>query len=205
MNETIRYAPEKSLQYAQIIYEENNRLRDQVENVLQVAKLERSDFVLKFQDVDAHEILLQVLNKFEITANNKGGSIHTRLNAANTLIWADKTHLMNVIQNLIDNAVKYSPEKLEITVSTRSNNAGMSIQVEDKGIGIEPHNLKKIFLQFHRVSTGDVHDVKGFGIGLYYVKKIVEAHGGSIQVTSNHGKGSSFMVFFPFKEELVKD
>lgn len=205
MNETIRFAPEKSLKYAQIIHEENNRLKDQVENVLQVAKLERSDFVIKFQDVDAHEVLLQVLNKFEITAINKGGTIHTRLNAANTLIWADKIHLMNVIQNLIDNAVKYSPEKLEITVSTRSSNAGMSIQVEDKGIGIEPHNLKKIFLQFHRVSTGDVHNVKGFGIGLYYVKKIVEAHGGSIQVTSNHGKGSSFTIFFPFKEEMIKE
>jgi two-component system phosphate regulon sensor histidine kinase PhoR len=205
MNETIRNAPEKSLRYAQIIHDENNRLRDQVEHVLQVAKLERSDFDLKFQDVDAHEILKEVLNKFEITANNKDGTIHTRLNAANAFIWADKTHLTNVIQNLVDNAVKYSPEKLEITVSTRSNNAGISIQVDDKGIGIEPHNLKKIFLQFHRVSTGDVHDVKGFGIGLYYVKKIVEAHGGTIQVTSNHGKGSSFNVFLPFKEELVKD
>lgn len=206
MNENIQSEPEKALQYARIIHEENNRLRDQVDNVLQVAKLERSEFSLNFKELDANEVISQVIRKFEMPVINRGGTIHTRLNAANSIIWADKIHITNALQNLIDNAVKYSTEQPQITISTRSNAAGFSIQVEDQGIGIEPQNLQKIFLQFHRVSTGDVHNVKGFGIGLYYVKKIVEAHEGTIQVNSNSGKGSTFTMFLPFKkDELSKD
>ncbi|MBE0638360.1 MAG: HAMP domain-containing histidine kinase [Bacteroidales bacterium] len=205
MNDNIRNTPEKILQYARIIHDENNRLRDQVDHVLQVAKLERSDFHLKLKEVDAHEIITQVISKFELTITNLGGSIQARLNAANMIILADRNHFTNALQNLVDNAIKYSAEKPQILISTRSNNQGVSIVVEDKGIGIEPQNLEKIFLQFHRISTGDVHDVKGFGIGLYYVKKIVEAHGGSIHVTSNPGKGSAFTMFLPFKDELTKN
>lgn len=205
MNETVCCMPEKTLQYARIIHDENNRLRDQVDHVLQVAKLERSDFHLKLNEVDAHEIIKQVISKFELGVIKHGGSIHARLNAANMMIWADKNHFTNVLQNLVDNAIKYSPGGPQILISTRSNNHGVSIVVEDRGIGIEDHELDKIFLQFHRVFTGDIHDVKGFGIGLYYVKKIVEAHGGSIQVTSNPGKGSAFTMFLPFKEEITKN
>lgn len=206
MNPTIIEQPEKITQYAGIIHEENIRLRDQVDNVLTVARLERSDFKLKLDNINAHDIIRNVVRKFEINIANRGGMIQTRLNAANMIIYADNNHFANVIQNLIDNAIKYSPEKLEITVSTHSSNDGLTIYVEDKGIGIEQHNLEKIFLQFHRVSTGDIHDVKGFGIGLYYVKRIVGAHGGTIQVKSAPGKGSSFLVFMPFKkiDELKK-
>lgn len=207
MNDAIVKQPEKVTQYAGIIHEENIRLRDQVDHVLTVARLERSDFRLKFDNLNAHDIIKDVIRKFELKIAQRGGIIHTRLNAANMIIYADNGHFANVIQNLIDNAIKYSPETFDITVSTHSSNEGLTIYVEDKGIGIEPQNLEKIFLQFHRVSTGDVHDVKGFGIGLYYVKKIVGAHGGTIQVKSTPGKGSSFAVFMPFKktDELKKN
>ncbi|NCC71939.1 MAG: HAMP domain-containing histidine kinase [Sphingobacteriia bacterium] len=205
MNENIRNTTDKCLQYARIIHDENNRLRDQVDHVLQVARLERSDFNLKPKEINAHEIIQEVVNKFELPVKNRGGELITRLNAANVIIWADRHHITNTLQNLLDNAIKYSQGNPQVIVSTRSNNIGVTILVEDKGIGIEPQHLDKIFLQFHRIPTGNLHDVKGFGIGLYYVKKIVEAHRGTIQVSSTPGKGSTFTIFLPFKENLIKN
>jgi two-component system, OmpR family, phosphate regulon sensor histidine kinase PhoR len=201
MNEKIHSVPEKALEYARIIYDENRRLKEQVEHVLQVAMLDKSDFQIKFSLIDAHPIIADVMAKFEMTIKNRNGTFHTRLNAANSMILADKNHLINVVQNLVDNAIKYSPENPQITLSTRSSATGFSFVVEDNGIGIEPNNQQLIFEQFHRIPTGDVHDVKGFGIGLFYVKKIVEAHGGSVSVTSRPGAGSSFTVFIPFETE----
>ncbi len=201
MNEKIQNTPEKAMEYAQIIYDENQRLKEQVEHVLQVAMLENSDFQIKLSALDAHQIITEVIAKFEMTMKHRNGAFHTRLNAANSLILADKNHMINVIQNLFENAIKYSTESPQITISTRSSAEGFSFVVEDKGIGIEPNNLKLIFLQFHRIPTGDVHDVKGFGIGLFYVKKIVEAHGGSVSVTSRPNAGSSFTVFIPFNSK----
>lgn len=197
MNEHIAGDAAKARQYARIIYDENNRLREQVDHVLQVAMLERRDFQLKLTEFDAHETIEEVISKFEITINTRGGTFHKRLNAARPFINADKNHFTNVVQNLIDNGIKYSPEKPQITVSTRSSNEGFYVEIEDQGIGIEPHNQKLIFEQFHRIHTGDVHDVKGFGIGLYYVKTVTEAHGGAVTVTSRSGRGSNFTVFIP--------
>lgn len=197
MNDHIAGDVFKSRQYAKIIYDENNRLREQVDHVLQVAMLEKRDFQLKLSEFDAHETIDQVIRKFDLTINTRDGAFHKRLNAAQPAINADKNHFINVIQNLIDNAIKYSPEKPQVTISTRSSNEGFYLEIEDQGIGIEPHNQKLIFEQFHRIHTGDVHDVKGFGIGLYYVKTVIEAHGGKVSVTSRAGKGSSFTVFIP--------
>jgi two-component system, OmpR family, phosphate regulon sensor histidine kinase PhoR len=200
MSDTIRNAPGKSYEYARIIHDENQRLKEQVEHVLQVAMLDKSDFQLKLAELDAHRIINQTIEKFEMSMKSRNGAFHRRLNAANARIFADNNHFTNVVQNLIDNAIKYSPENPQVTITTRSNNDGFYLEVEDRGIGIEPQNLKLIFQQFHRIPTGDVHDVKGFGIGLFYVKKITEAHGGAISVTSRPGKGSSFTVYFPFKK-----
>ena len=125
--------------------------------------------------------------------------IQKRLNAANSIVPADKTHMINVLNNLLDNANKYSPGSPQITVSTYSNKKGVFITIDDKGIGMAEEFTNDIFKRFNRIPTGDIHDVKGFGIGLYYVKTILVAHGGKISVNSNPGKGSSFVVFMPFK------
>ncbi len=185
--------------YAHIIFIENERLKHQVDSVLQVAVLERKNYELKLIKLNIHELIEQATYRFELAVTERNGFVKKRLNAANNIIFADANHLANVLNNLLDNAIKYSPESPEITISTHSNKKGIFITVEDRGIGIEHDQLKNVFKQFHRVSTGDLHDVKGFGLGLYYVKSIVAAHKGTITVKSTIGKGSSFTVFFPLK------
>jgi two-component system phosphate regulon sensor histidine kinase PhoR len=201
MTESIENNPEKILKYAHIIYDENARLKNQVEKVLQVAILDRGDYRLRIRELDAHEVLQVLIENFRMTISKKNGAVFSRLNAANSIIEADRSHFTNVIHNLLDNAEKYSPGIPEITVSTWSTLAGINVSIEDNGIGMAGEHLQHIFKKFHRISTGNIHDVKGFGIGLYYVKTIVEAHGGTIKVSSELGKGSKFTVFFPFKKQ----
>jgi len=199
MTENIHKDPEKLLKYAHIIYDENTRLKTQVEKVLQVAILDRGDYKLRIRELDVHEILQVLIENFQMTLSKNNGAIFSRLNAANCIIEADRSHFTNVVHNLLDNAEKYSQVSPQITVSTWSNLLGVNIAIEDKGIGMASEHLQHIFKKFHRISTGNVHDVKGFGIGLFYVKTIVEAHGGNIKVNSEPGKGSKFTLFFPFK------
>ena len=200
MKENVYENPEKLLKYAHIIFDENARLKNQVEKVLQVAILDRGDYKLRFKEIDVHEILQVLIDNFQMIISKNKGTVFSRLNAANSFIEADRSHFTNVLHNLLDNAEKYSREVPEITVSTWSNPSGIFICIEDKGIGMANEHLQHIFKKFHRIPTGDVHDVKGFGIGLFYVKTIVEAHGGTIKVSSEPGKGSKFTVFFPFKK-----
>lgn len=200
--------PEKIQKYSRIIYDENTRLRNQVEKVLQVATLERGNYQLAIEECHTHEVLINIIEKFQLTVSRKNGNIFSRLNAANSVIKADKGHFTNVILNLLDNAVKYSNRDPEITVSTWSNLSGLFISVEDNGIGMAKEHQSSIFKKFHRISTGNIHDVRGFGLGLYYVKTIVEAHGGNVKVGSEQGKGSKFTLFFPFsitEKEDVND
>jgi len=185
--------------YANIIFNENERLKTQVDSVLQVAMLERKNYDLKLINLNVHELIEQATNRFELAVTERNGFIKKRLNAANNIVLGDANRLANVLNNLIDNAIKYSPESPEITISTHSNKKGVLITMEDAGIGMEQDQLNSIFKQFHRVPTGDLHDVKGFGLGLYYVKSIVNAHKGTISVTSTIGKGSSFTIFLPVK------
>jgi two-component system phosphate regulon sensor histidine kinase PhoR len=189
---------EKIDHYAKIIYNENQRLRNQAEQVLQVAILERGEFKINPETVDVHQMIEQLAESMRVTIKSRNGVIQTRLNAADHIIQADKNHFTNVLSNLIENANKYSPDAPHIVISTHSTRKGIFISCEDKGIGIAEEYYKYIFKKFHRISTGDVHDVKGFGIGLFYVKTIVEAHAGSIQVRSKPGEGSNFIVFWPF-------
>nr|NQU92886.1 HAMP domain-containing histidine kinase [Bacteroidota bacterium] len=198
MNDIVLQNPDRVKKYSQLIYDENDRLKMQVEKVLQVAKLEEGTFKLKLAEIDLHEILKDLAQKMHMTISKRHGKIFLRLNAADRIIFADKTHLTNVFHNLLDNAGKYSNGRPEITVSTRSNKRGVHVSIEDKGIGMAPDQQKLIFKKFHRIPTGDLHDVKGFGIGLFYVETIIEAHGGNIGVKSEIGKGSSFSVFLPF-------
>lgn len=200
MKEHVYEDSEKLLKYAHIIFDENARLKNQVEKVLQVAILERGDYKLRIRELDVHEILKVLTENFQMTLSKNNGMVFSRLNAANPVIEADKSHFTNVLHNLLDNADKYSQGPPEITVSTWSNLSGVFISVEDKGIGMASEHQQHIFKKFHRIPTGNIHDVKGFGIGLFYVKTIVEAHGGTIKVISELGKGSKFTLFFPYKK-----
>ena len=183
---------------AEIIKQENKRMNGQVEKVLQMALLERDKMNLNFSQVDLHEVITQALRNISLQVEKKDGIVSANLKADRPVVEADLNHISNVINNLLDNANKYSPEKPDITVSTRNISNGVEITVLDKGIGITKEAKKKIFERFYRVHTGNLHDVKGFGLGLAYVKAMVTAHKGSIDVKSEPNKGSSFIILLPF-------
>ena len=187
--------PERLLNYATIIENENHRLKQQVERVLQMARLEKEDLGLKKESLDFHDLIHEaVKNKSFQTA---GVSIQLKFKAIPSIVTVDKLHLVNVIYNLLDNAIKYNNRNPEIQISTSINNRMLQIEIQDNGIGIHKDNLKKIFNRFYRVPTGNLHDVKGFGLGLSYVKRIVEAHAGKITVVSESDRGSLFTFQLP--------
>ena len=189
---------EKVKRYADIIKQENKRMLGQVEKVLQMAQLEKSDFQLKVTDFDIHALIETAAEHSRLKVNRRNGSVTLNLNATKTKIKADNNHISNVIHNLLDNAEKYSKEVPQITITTTDATNGINIEIADKGIGMSKEALKSIFEKFYRVHTGNLHDVKGFGLGLSYVKAIVNAHQGSIKVESELDIGSSFTIFLPF-------
>jgi two-component system phosphate regulon sensor histidine kinase PhoR len=188
--------------YLNIIKDENKRLGSQVEKVLQTAQMERGDLQLKIGEVNVHEVIEQVLENISPQIEQKEGLIDLDLQALDPVVLADEVHLTNIIFNLLDNANKYSPERPWITISTKNVDNGLSFTISDKGIGMSKDSLKNIFDKFYRVPTGNVHDVKGFGLGLSYVKTIVEKHHAKINVQSTLGEGSSFEVILPKKQDL---
>jgi two-component system phosphate regulon sensor histidine kinase PhoR len=190
--------PQKVKRFANIIKQENRRMNMQVEKVLQMALLDKNDIQLKFTQVDAHEVIRQAVNNINLRAESRDGNAKAVLNAANSFVEADLTHFSNVVNNLLDNAYKYSPEKPEIMVTTENKSNGINIKIKDNGIGMAKDDQKHIFDKFFRVHTGNLHDVKGFGLGLSYVKAILNAHKGQISVKSELGKGSEFTLFFPY-------
>jgi two-component system phosphate regulon sensor histidine kinase PhoR len=188
---------EKLQQYAGIIFKENKRLEHQVERVLNVAKMDKDKLSLKKESFDMHELLNEVKENFEFNQMETGGLIDLQLNAEQFAINVDPVHLSNVVYNLMDNAVKYCDNNPEIKLSTQSDKRWFALEVSDNGIGIKRDDQKMIFDKFFRVPTGNRHDVKGFGLGLYYVKLIIEEHGGQIFVKSTVGKGTTFTVRLP--------
>jgi two-component system, OmpR family, phosphate regulon sensor histidine kinase PhoR len=190
--------PDKIRRFADIIKQENKRMNGQVEKVLQMALIERDTINLNFTSINLHEVINQALGNISLQVEKKDGVVSANLNADRPVIEGDLNHISNVINNLLDNANKYSPEKPDISVSTRNMSNGVEVTITDKGIGMTKEAKKKIFEKFYRVHTGNLHDVKGFGLGLSYVKTMVTAHKGSIDVKSEPNKGSSFIVFFPF-------
>ncbi|MDT8392398.1 MAG: HAMP domain-containing sensor histidine kinase [Bacteroidales bacterium] len=196
LKENINTFPYKTKRYARVIFEENARLQQQVEQVLQLSVLERGRFDLKKKDLDMHRIIRRMAGHFSVTAQNKGGQIITELNADEHHINADKTHISNIIANLVDNALKYTPEEPRIVIRTANRNAKLIISVSDNGIGISAENQKHIFKKLFRVPTGNIHDVKGFGLGLFYVKTMVDAHNGHISLTSALNKGTTIIIEF---------
>lgn len=183
--------------YIQIIRQENQRLGNLAEKILQSASLDKAEFVLKKEETDIHELLQKAVENAGVLVHIKDGEIYTDYKAKQSLILVDKDHLFNALHNLLDNANKYSPKKPEIIVSTFDTNKGIGISIKDNGIGISKSYQKKIFEKLFRVPTGDVHDIKGFGLGLSYVKSVVDKHNGSISVESEPGKGSIFTIVLP--------
>jgi two-component system, OmpR family, phosphate regulon sensor histidine kinase PhoR len=194
----------KIKRFADIIRQENKRMHGQVEKVLQMATIERGRVQLNFSSVDLHQVIEQAVGNISLQVERKEGTAKMDLQATNAIIEADGNHISNVVNNLLDNANKYSPERPDILVSTRNVSNGVEITVSDKGIGMSKDAKKKIFEKFYRVPTGNRHDVKGFGLGLSYVKAMVTAHKGSVDVRSELGKGSSFVLFLPFSVGLVE-
>lgn len=184
--------------YVQVIRDENKRLGLQVEKVLQIASLDKKDFKLKFEKADVHDIIQKALVNITILVEKRGGEISSQLLASNPVIEADKVHLTNIIYNLLDNANKYSPDSPQIHIRTENISSGVIIKISDNGIGMSKEATQRIFEKFYRVSTGNVHDIKGFGLGLSYVKNIVDMHEGTVSVKSEPGKGSTFKVYLPF-------
>ena len=182
---------------AGIIYEENNRMGKQVERVLQIAALEREDFKLQSFESDLHALIQKVVDSIHLQVESKKGAIVCKLEAARFHLAVDELHFSNVLYNLLDNAIKYSNGPPAVTVRTADTATGFLMAVDDKGIGMRPDHEKYIFEKFYRVPTGNLHNVKGFGLGLSYVKKIVTMLNGTIKVKSEFGIGSSFEIVLP--------
>ncbi len=184
--------------YINVINEENDRLSMMTEKVLQTAQLEKGKIKLNKVGFNLHDVIEDAIKKIDLLLKARHGTISTELKAEFSFVEADKVHLTNVVFNLLDNAIKYSHNSPEIKISTENLNKGMLIHVKDKGMGISKANQNKIFDTLYRISTGNVHNVKGFGLGLSYVKAIIELHGGYIKLDSEVKKGSTFSVFVPF-------
>lgn len=197
---TIEKSKEQLGHYVRIIREENQRLGLLVENILQTAVLDKGQFKLRPQEVDVHEIIDRAISNIRLQVEKREGEIHVEKNAKHNILHADRVHLTNIIYNLIDNALKYTEQKPSIKICTENKDGGIQISVSDNGIGISKESQKKIFETFYRVPTGNIHNVKGFGLGLSYVKAAVEKHGGSVSVESEIGKGSTFNVFLPSRD-----
>ncbi len=192
--------PERLQRYASIIYKENKRLENQVERVLNIAKMDKEQIKLNYSIFDVDELIQEAADIFEFNQSETGGSIELDLQASNTLLKADEVHISNVIHNLLDNAIKYCDKEPQISIRTRNIGSAIQIIFEDNGIGIKKENIKMIFDKFYRVSTGNVHNVKGFGLGLYYVKLIIESHQGKINVKSQLGQGTTFTITLPINK-----
>lgn len=193
----IVHQPERLLNYTTIIEKENTRLKQQVERVLQMARLDKEDIGLRKEMVDVHQIVQDAIRNISGALHDRNGSISCELNAKRHTVEADKLHLTNVIYNLIDNAIKYCKGSPQILIRTADRPKHLEIEIHDNGIGIHAENQKRVFQKFYRVPTGNVHDVKGFGIGLNYVKTIIEAHKGSVRLESEIGHGSIFRIALP--------
>ena len=187
----------KSNKYTEIIKTESKRLTDMVEDILSAASMENSELVLNKENKDVHNVITNVIKKFELRLQTKEGEITTNFNAENALLNIDKQQMANVLSNIIDNAIKYNRNKPKISISTMDSNNAFEIVIEDNGIGIEDKNCEKVFDTFYRVPTGNIHNVKGNGIGLSYVKRVIEAHHGRITLQSELNKGTKFIINLP--------
>lgn len=198
------HSHDDKLQYfTGVIHDENQRMLRQVENVLQMAQLDKGELRLRNESLDVNEIIEASIASMRLTVEERGGSIQFERDQDEALLYGDANHLMNVFINVLDNANKYSPEKPEIHVKASRNGNMLHIAIRDHGIGMSREVQKRIFETFYRAGTGNRHDVKGFGLGLSYVKAIIEQHQGSISVSSEPAKGSTFTIILPISEKKI--
>ena len=189
--------PNKLIQYANLIREENNRMLIQVENVLRISQLQKSNETIHKKSIDLHKIILEATNHVQLLLKDKGGILNTNLNASNYFINGNKDHITNIIINLMDNAIKYCDKKPNIKIETYNQKNDLIFTVSDNGIGMTPNVQKKIFDKFYRATSGNIHNIKGHGLGLSYVKKIVDLHKGKIILESKFGVGTNFIITLP--------
>ncbi|MCG2616479.1 HAMP domain-containing histidine kinase [Terrimonas sp. NA20] len=201
-NEKVLQSREKMSYFSSIIKEENQRMNRQVETILKASQLEKQEVNLNLQPINVNKVIKDVIDTFALQLQEKQGRAEVTLDAENDEINADEVHFSNLINNLVDNAVKYSKENtpILIKISTSSNDKSLFIKVEDNGIGMSKETVKRVFERFYRAHTGNLHNVKGFGLGLSYVKTMVNAHGGEIKVESTLGKGSTFTLQLPLRK-----
>lgn len=200
--EKVQADKSKVSNYTSIIDEENKRLGNHIEKVLQIAQMGREVMKLKKEKIDIHHILDDVIRKYKLRFEDNQTDLIVDKHAVKTIIFGDKIHIYNVLSNLIDNALKYrSDRSLEITIKTENIEQNILISVKDNGVGISKTNLKKIFTQFYRVPSGNIHNVKGFGLGLSYVKSIIEKHNGTVEADSELNKYATFTIKLPLLEK----
>lgn len=203
MKENTLNNPEKIKTYSQIIKDESNRLKSQVDQILNIALLDSTRTQLSKKPIDFHAIITDVTEKVKIRAEEKKCRIKLELEALQHIILGDADHVTNVMFNLMDNALKYSKENPQIIIRTKNKNQFLIVEVEDNGIGIPAKQQKMIFEKFYRVPTGNVHNVKGFGLGLSYVKKIVQLHQGKVELESTPGIGTIFRIIVKYKPQKL--
>ncbi|HPH99069.1 MAG TPA: HAMP domain-containing sensor histidine kinase [Chitinophagaceae bacterium] len=203
-NEKVFQDKAKVQYFGNIIKEENKRMNKQVETILQAALLEKGELQLNLKPLHAHEVIQKTLDNFSLQLQEKKAIVHTQFAATDDCIEADEIHTTNLITNIIDNAIKYSKEQLTIDISTQNLNKYLVIRIKDNGIGMSKENTKRIFKKFYRAHTGNIHNVKGFGLGMSYVKTIIQAHKGNIVVESALGKGSTFVIAMVLHSAIFK-
>ena len=200
-NPAIIQNKKKLTKYSTIIQDESARMRNQVEKILQMAALEEGDFDLNLSKIDIHNLITSALKNIAVQIESKKGKISRDLSAQNYILEGDLIHLSNIIYNILDNALKYTIKSPEIKMSTENVDNQLKIIIKDNGIGLKPEEKERIFEKYYRVPTGNVHNIKGFGLGLCYVKLMIEAHGGRIEVTSTFNEGSLFTLLLPLDQK----
>lgn len=200
-NDIIATNPEKVKYYSTLIKQENLRMKKQVENVLNMSKLERNEVKLYLKEIDVQALIAKIAESFRLIVEQRQGALKEEFSGERRKFKVDEFHFSNMLINLLDNANKYSPEAPEIIIKTKNEGGWYVIEISDKGMGMDTHNKNKIFEKFFREETGNIHNVKGQGLGLSYVKKIIEMHKGQILVESKKGEGTTFIVKLPFNRE----
>ena len=196
-NEKVIHDSDKVRYYSSMIKDENKRMNKQVEKILQAARIEKQDIKLTLQELNAHDIIQKVADNLSLQIQEKQGKLDLVLAAPKHIIEADEVHFSNIVFNLLDNAIKYSKDHPAIVVETQTSTNYLTIKIRDNGIGMNRETQARIFEKFYRAHTGNIHNVKGFGLGLSYVKAMVDAHNGKIKVDSTLGKGSTFTISLP--------
>lgn len=204
-NQKVHSNPEKIAYFTGIIREENKRMNKHVETILQAALLDKQELKLHFTKQHLHELISKIANNFQLQLDERNGRIEFFFHASDDVVMVAENHFNNMINNLVDNAIKYSKENPLITVTTRNNGSkSFIIQIEDNGIGMNKETVRRVFEKFYRAHTGNVHNVKGFGLGMSYVKTVLDAHSGRIKVSSVVGKGSTFTIELPMIQKAVE-